>query len=177
MEKLLWQFLTGGFLLGVIALLGWFLQRFVRKNDERHDATEKKMEAHGKKMGTHIDDMKGTANQMEKNSNNMHSKALEFQQTVNNNLITFKDQVIEINNEMNRIDAKADKVNGSFSRLETQSENMLNTMEAHQKSLSLGAKAIAHVRERMDGFDKEMKSVKIKLGKDTVMIKTRKEDG
>lgn len=176
MEKLIWQFLTGGFLLSVIALLVWFMKRFVSTNDERHDSTEKKIKAQTEKMDAHVDTMRSTANRMEQGANAMHSKSLEFQQTVNNNLLKFKDQMMDITTEINKIETKADHINGSFDKLEKQAEIMVNTVAAHQKSLSLGAQAIHETRQRLTSIEDDMKSIKVKIGKDSIMIKTKKSE-
>lgn len=172
----MWEFVTGGFLVTVIALLTWFLQRFVSKNDERHDKIEKKIGDHEDKIEVHIDKMKSVASRMEKNSNEMHSKSLQFQQEVNNNLIKFKDQVIEINNELNRIEGKAEHINGAFERIKKDTTTILDTLDAHHKSLSLGAKAMAGLRERMDSMESNIKSIKVSIGKDAIMLK-KKIDG
>ncbi len=116
-EPWLWK-IIGSFVGALIAIIVFFIHRYIKNNDIRHashkggrDKLYDKMDAQAKVIGSHVHSIKDVAESLKEEALKNREKSLEFQSEVNANLIRFKDQVIEINQEMTQIELKVDKLN------------------------------------------------------------------
>jgi phage-related tail protein len=169
---------------GSAALCIWFIIRFVTQRDkfeESHAAfkseIKKQMEDFAKKIAESaekvvnaVGDAKGMAADLKKHQ-------FEFQQKLMEELMNIKKEALEIEATLARTSTKADSLDAKFDETAVKVKDLYEhvdkiqkQVEAHHKSLSLGAKVFAQQRDELSNMKTEVKNINDKL----ILLRTRK---
>lgn len=136
-------FWIGMLVIGTMATITvWFIKRYIDKNDSHHKSVEetlKKQSTETKDLTTRIE---REATKIDQAAALMAKTQADFQTTVSRELIEIHKGTVQIKNDLNEGKLQVASVKKDL-------ESMAKTIEAHQNSLSLGAKAMVKQREEV----------------------------
>lgn len=159
--------------LGLIGALGgmivFFLLRYIQENDAHHKKVEGKL-SDIEKDGTRKNEqflvlatkIKEEALKIEQSSADMKKAQSDFTVQVNRELL-------EIHKSTSQIRSDLATGNGSMGVLKRDLEILIDTVEKHQNSLSLGAQALQKQREELS----QVKSDVIRITDELIIIKKK----
>lgn len=159
---LLWLMVSVVGIVSGIAI--FFILRYIKKNDDHHEAMEKAIKDQSTKMSNHIGKMKEVADQMGKSSVEMERSNAQFQQKVNSELLA-------INRTTSQIKVDLSECNNQIASIKTKTDGIVKTVDAHHKSLSLSAKAMRRQSEQIDGIKTTVK----KMNNNLVLVGQKKK--
>lgn len=168
--KFLFYVLAGAITVGG-GLVAFFIARYIKSNDEHHGKIEGVLNNHDKKFQAQDIrsrelnlQMSNTATKMDQAATKLEASNFKFQQGIIRDLH-------DMNKATTKIKGDLTECNVQVGSIGTKITDIAKTVDAHHKSLSLGAKALANQKNKVQNIESEV----VKLKKDFVMIKTKKK--
>jgi hypothetical protein len=180
----IWQWLTGGFLVTVVGLLGWFLRQYVLDTNAKFDRLEKSssgirsdFKAHEQSMREEVVRVHTAASRFEAEAAQFKNAGLQFQHGVNQELMRFKDQIHDVGKQVTEVGTRVEKVRDIASQLGGQVlactkavEKLEGTLLKNEVNIDRVSKAIGMLSVK----DKERETQLVKIRDDLHILKTKK---
>lgn len=161
------------------AIAVYFLTRFVKRHDQFKDSVDQKLDQHAKKVEDSAEHMETTAGAIQKEALEIKKAMLNFKGKVNDELLGIHRKAILIEASMERTNEKATAIQENFNQVNLKVDQFCShidevqkTVEAHHKSLSLGAKAIHQHREEILNMKTEIR----RINENLVIISEKKRE-
>lgn len=167
-QILFWALLI---LIGLLfAGLMYFVKKYIDKNDAHHTAVEGTLKEHGKKFSETNDNMMKLGNRMEAEANKIDKAATEMRKVQADFQIQINRELLEIHKGTAQIKTDLTESKGQVALLSKDLKSLVDTVDKHQHSLSLGAQALAKQRENLMKMQTEI----VEIGKEVVLIRDKK---
>jgi len=183
---------------GMTGLVIWFVIRFITQRDKfeenqgkfRTDMTadlntfktqiENRLVEHAKNVKDSAEKVTAAVKEVKDEAFNMKKASFDFQSKIMDDLLSIKRETVEIEGMLMRTNEKADDLESKFGEvmikvkeLYAHVEGVQQRVEAHQKSLGLGAQAFKVQRDELVNMKTEIK----KINDNLVILKTKKPNG
>jgi chromosome segregation ATPase len=144
----------------------WFLMRFITRHDKFKDSVNHKLEQHSKEVKESADQMESTATEIRKDSLEIKKAMVGFEGKVNQELLQIHKKATQIEGALGQVVDKATNLKNQFEETNDRVKGLCShlsevqkTVEAHQNSLGLGAKAMHQHREELINMKTEIRRI------------------
>lgn len=143
-------FWIGMLVIGTLAALTvWFIKRYIDSTDSNYKKVEESIKSHSAETKNLTNETKSLAARIEREATKIDQAAAsmaktqaDFQTSVSRELIEIHKGTVQIKNDLNEGKLQVAEVKKGL-------DSMAKTIDAHQNSLSLGAKAMVKQREEV----------------------------
>ena len=144
----------------------YFLIRFVQRHDSFKDSVNKKLDHHSKEVKSSADKMELTAIEIKKDSLEIKKTMVGFESKVNQELLQIHKKAMQIESSLEQVNERAMQLKTEFEETNSMVKGLCShvtevqkTVEAHHKSLGLGAKAMHQHREEILNMKTEIRRI------------------
>lgn len=149
-QVLLWAALLLVGLLGSLCV--FWIKRYIDKNDKHHEEVNGTISGLKKHMGDLTQRISDEATRIGHTALSISKANVDFQQSVNKELL-------EIHKATNGIKTDLTESRTQVSLIKKELDGLVSTVDAHQKSLSMGAQVMAKHREEMSEIKTTIKEL------------------
>jgi hypothetical protein len=144
-------------------LAGWFLKRYIDRKDQRDDKVIDRLTEHDRRSMDHTIKIESIVGHIKTVALDFKRDQLEYQRQVHAEFSSLHREVLSLRGGIHEAQTSAEVLNEKLTNTKKEMFILYDAVQAHSKSLSLGAQTIARL-------DTDIKTIYKRLGPNSTLV-------